>query len=372
MKRKVVDTIFVDDTLRRKNILRYSLAIFATLVLALFFLLIFINKNKVQYASYDESSDIKYNVFLKKNDFFKNDFVTSDKQYVSTLIDYISANFNYKLSLDNVDVTYKYTYKIVAEVNVKDRSSKKVIYNFKEDIVPEKTNKSSDKTLIVSENISVDYNKYNDLIKKFINIYDINDVTSTLDVNMYVDVISTCDEIADNSSNQSVMTLSVPLTLKTMAIDISDDLINTKDNIMLCNKPSKLNLILLVISCLFAGLAVYISIMLADYSNKTKTAKSIYQKELKKILSNYSPYIQKVDGSFSLRGYQALTIDTFTDMLEIRDTLQQPILMVENVRQTGVFFIIPSNTKLLYVYAIRVCDIEKELKKEKKEKQKKK
>ena len=161
------------------------------------------------------------------------------------------------------------------------------------------------------------------------------------------------------------MTLSIPLTLKTMGIDISNDLINTKDNIMLCSKPSKLNLLLLGASITFALITLGIAVKLVDYSNKTKTAKSIYQKELKRILNNYSPYIQKVDGSFSLKGYQALTIDTFTDMLEIRDTLQQPILMVENVKQTGVFFIIPSNTKLLYVYAIRISDIEKDLKKQK-------
>ena len=365
MKRKDVDTIFVDDTLRRKNILKFMCAILITLVIALVFLLVFAKRNKVQYAKYDESSNINYNVFLKKNEFFKNEFVTSDKQYISTLIDYISADFNYKLSLDNVKVNYKYNYKIVAEVNVKDKTSQKVIYNFKEDLVPEKSSTSDEKSLLLTEGVSIDYNKYNDLIKKFINIYDINDVVSTLDVNMYVNVVGSCDDLENNTNNGSVMTLSIPLTLKTMGIDISNDLINTKDNIMLCSKPSKLNLLLLGASITFALITLGIAVKLVDYSNKTKTAKSIYQKELKRILNNYSPYIQKVDGSFSLKGYQALTIDTFTDMLEIRDTLQQPILMVENVKQTGVFFIIPSNTKLLYVYAIRISDIEKDLKKQK-------
>ena len=54
-------------------------------------------------------------------------------------------------------------------------------------------------------------------------------------------------------------------------------------------------------------------------------------------------------------------------MLEIRDTLQQPILMVENGRGNGVFFIIPSNTKILYVYGLKLSDIEKELSKEREE-----
>ena len=33
----------------------------------------------------------------------------------------------------------------------------------------------------------------------------------------------------------------------------------------------------------------------------------------------------------------------------------------ENVEKTGAYFIIPSNTKLLYVYRLKVSDIEKEI-----------
>lgn len=39
-------------------------------------------------------------------------------------------------------------------------------------------------------------------------------------------------------------------------------------------------------------------------------------------------------------------------MLEIRDTIKQPILMKENEDKTGAYFLIPSNTKILYVYRI--------------------
>ena len=361
MKKDVKNTIFVDDYIRRKKIFAYLCYILLTLIVAVVFLLIFINKNTVKYAKYDESSDIKYNVYLKENEFFSSDHVTSDKQYISTLIDYISATYNYKLKLDNSRINYKYSYRITAEVNVRDKNSNKVIYNFREDILPEKIIDSNNKELVLSEGINIDYNKYNDLVKKFIAIYDIGDVTSSLDVNMHVGLSTTCDD----NSTESVIGLSMPLTLKTMGIDINNKLINSKDNVMICNKPSRANILYLFAACGFAIITAIIAVRLSDYASKTVTAKSVYQKELKKILDNHSKYIEKVNGSFSLTGYQVLTIDTFTDMLEIRNTLKQPILMVENVKQTGVFFIIPSNTKLLYVYAIRMSDIEKELKKNK-------
>lgn len=53
-------------------------------------------------------------------------------------------------------------------------------------------------------------------------------------------------------------------------------------------------------------------------------------------------------------------------MLEIHDTLQQPILMVENKQKYGVHFIIPSSTKLLYVYSLKESQIEEQLEEEKK------
>ena len=76
--------------------------------------------------------------------------------------------------------------------------------------------------------------------------------------------------------------------------------------------------------------------------------------ELKKILNEYHTYIQKVNNTFDLKGYQLVVIDTFDDMLEIRETLSQPILMVENKEKTGTYFIIPSTTKLLYTYTLIV------------------
>ena len=47
-------------------------------------------------------------------------------------------------------------------------------------------------------------------------------------------------------------------------------------------------------------------------------------------------------------------IKTFTEMLGIRDTLQSPILVFENRDCTMTRFFIPTNTKILYVFEIKV------------------
>ena len=83
----------------------------------------------------------------------------------------------------------------------------------------------------------------------------------------------------------------------------------------------------------------------------------IYEKEIKSIMSNYDSYIQKINGSYDIGTSQVLKIETFNDMLEIRDTLRQPILMLENEQKNGTFFIIPATNSIIYTYALRVVDI---------------
>ena len=45
---------------------------------------------------------------------------------------------------------------------------------------------------------------------------------------------------------------------------------------------------------------------------------------------------------------------TFNEMLGIRDTIQSPILMSENRDETMTKFLIPTNTKILYTFIIKV------------------
>ena len=62
-----------------------------------------------------------------------------------------------------------------------------------------------------------------------------------------------------------------------------------------------------------------------------------------------------------------LKVDTFNDMLEIRDTIQEPILMVEN-NKNCTYFLIPSKTKILYSYRLKVNAIKVEAEKKLEEK----
>ena len=366
MKKNQVNDIFSNDVKRNNKIISYVIVIIIFFIISLAFLIIYITGNKYQYVKYNEKSDVEYKVSLKDNKFYKSEILEKDNQYISELIDYIDANFKYKLNLEKENVEYKYSYRIEANVSVKNKITNRYVYQFDELLTEKKEFTSKNNEVLINENVTIDYNKYNDLIRDFIDTYKLEDTENMLKINLYVDVIGSCDEFKKDATNESITSLEIPLTNRTMAIDITNNLVNNDENIMICNKTSPYNLLYIIGIVIGLVIDLIWIFKLVDYIKRTRTAKTVYEKELKKILNNYRSYIQKINSKFKLDGYQSLKVDNFTDMLEIRDTTSQPILMVENDSKSSAYFIIPTNTKLLYIYNIKVSDYEEKAKEKKK------
>lgn len=362
MKKKQVNEILTNQSKKRTVIFSFICGIAIVSLLAVLVFLIYIKRNQTQYVTYSETSNIDYKVLLKSNDFFDNQYLESDKQYIASLIDYIKANFEYKLSLEEENIEYKYSYRIEANVDVKEKRTSNSLYNKSILLLSTLEKTTTYKEVLIEEEVDIDYNYYNDLIKKFVKVYDLENVESVLNINMYVNVISSCEEFTD-TSKESVMNLSIPLTTNTIAIDISNNLVNEQNNIMKCESNYKNNHIFLIIGFILILIVICLIIFVIKYEIKSRTAENIYERELKKILNNYSSYIQTLSNDFKFEEYQILKVNTFNDMLEIRDTIRQPILMRENQDKTGAYFVIPSSTKVLYVYRLKVKDIRKEIRK---------
>lgn len=362
MKKSDVDKLFAEDAKRRKSLLTFIGLIVIFAGFSFLFFYTYKALNKVKYVNYTENSDVDYRVYLKDNAFYDQKFLEKDDQYISDLIDYITATFHYNLALQKEDISYKYSYRIEANVQVKDRTTNKSLYKFDESLISKVEKTSKEPNTTIEENVNINYNKYNDLIKDFIRTYDIDNVDSTLSINLYVDVLNNCGN-ERLPANESVTSIVIPLTNKTMGMDITNNIIDNKDNSIICSEPSKANILFLLCGIISTIITIVIIVRTVIYAETTKTAKTIYERELKKILGNYSAYIQRVNGTFDISGYKSLKIDSFTDMLEIRDTINQPILMIENAKKTGVYFIIPSANKILYTFGIKVVDIQKDLEK---------
>ena len=378
MKKSQVNAILVDQVKRRNMILNFVCIIVVLSILSCAFLLIYVKKSSDYSVSYQEKSNVDYKVYLKANDFFDEKYLGLENKYIASLINYIDANFKYEISMKEKNVDYKYSYRIEALVNVSETKSSKPLYTKTTELLKvEEKSASSKDNVSINENLNINYNQYNDLIKQFVSIYKLDDINSTLTVSMYIDVIGSCEDFATDSSNESVMSLVIPLTTKTVGIDIKNNLVEASDNVIVCNDSSPLTVIYAIVAVLILAVDAYFIYKMIKYIIHTRTAETIYDIELKKILNYYHSYIQRIRNNIDLKngnmlqidndviykGCQYFKLESFNDMLEIRDSLNAPILMSTNDTNTATYFIILDvNNKAVYTYGLRVTDIKKQMK----------
>ena len=317
--------------------------------------------SKGKEIEYRENSNIDYSVCLKDNQFYDNKCVSKGNQYVASLIDYIPANFNYRLDFLNSGVEYVYNYSIIAEFNVLDNENDKVLYT-KEEVLYVSDDKTSNGGININYNLNIDYNKYNNLLNNFISVYDLNQTKNTLKVSMDVNVKNKDNQNIDFSQvNASKATsITIPLTTKTVNIDISGTTLNT-DNDKIVIKPERSYVLILVIGITLLATGVITIILFSYLIKKNKTVREIYEERIKKITLAYDSYIQKITGDYPIGASQICKVSTFRDMIEIKESSEKPLLMLENKEKTGTFFLIPVGEGVIYTYAIRIVDIEAEL-----------
>ena len=155
MKKKQLKKIFQKEIKRNNTITKYITAIVIILTIFLSTITLYIDHNKIEYIKYSENGNVDYKVYLKKNNFFENKYLEENNQYISTLIDDIEANFKYNISIEQEDITYKYTYKIVTNVKVTDKTTKKDLYNKTETLVPEKEEITQKKEINITEPVKI-------------------------------------------------------------------------------------------------------------------------------------------------------------------------------------------------------------------------
>jgi len=357
------------ELLGRKQIIIGFIILIIVLVITTISLIVeAIKENKTENIVYTEGSFVGYNVFLKENDFFEKNYLEQDRQYIASLIDYIDATFRYEFNSSDTNKNYKYKYKIVAETNVADKTNHNSIYRLNEDIVREKVLEfNSSKKLEIKERIKIDYNKYNEVVKNFIGVYGLNDITPTVTIKMYVGVEGVTK--GTNYTRTPVATLTIPLTTRTIAIDIESNSVNATEISVYKDIANKENL---YISILTSILIIMIIIELCIYTKDTKDDTAVYKMRIKKLMQNYGSYIQKMNNEFDYEGYQQLEMKTFEDLLQIRDTISEPILMVEKKKEEETDFLVPTKSNVIYVYKLRKKDIKKEREEKKKQKENKK
>ena len=107
-----------------------------------------------------------------------------------------------------------------------------------------------------------------------------------------------------------------------------------------------------------------------EIASKPATETNSKQLEIdEKFIIDYNEYNRKISSEENLQGYKILKIGTFNEILEMRDTIQAPILMYAENEERTKFMII--NNDVLFVYVLGVKEIRNELREKAKNKKQK-
>ena len=338
---------------KRKKMLTIFLAVLLALsVLTATMAAVFLNLDAETYVYFQEEGTALYHAYLNDNEYYEEDYLNGDHAYVSSLIHHMDAAFTYRLDMAVEDVTFRYRYQVDAQLAVLDKDSGAAIYNPVETLLGPTQETFTGKTLLISPKVEIDYARYNGEAKDFIDHYDLSGVSAVLNVTMYVDVVGVSEAFASDSEGQYTVQVQIPLNQDILKPQTTSTIPTGPQKILAnANTHKTVFKILAIVFGVLDGLGIAATIV---FTIKTRDVHIDYTRKVQKLVSNYKSFIQKINNPFDQTGYQVLCVDTFNEMLELRDTLQIPILMYENEDKTCTRFMIPGGSQLLYTFEIKV------------------
>ena len=341
---------------RKKLIFIQVIAIIVLAVLSLGSLGIYYAMNKAYYINYNEKGGVDYKVYLKPNDYFDSEYLDDGLSYVASLIDHVQADFDYSMQTEAGNVRYDYSYKIDNVLRILNKSDNKVLF---EKVYPVKAlqtfTHSTSNVLNISESFSIDYVNYNNLANAFVTTYKLSDVTCTLSSRMSIAVVSDGELFENNHNKNYVLSLNLPLSVTTVDVKMTSSIPASQTKILAVDRFENKD-VFKTLATIFVTATIVLGVALLLFIYLTRNKDINYIIKVKRLLNSYRSYIQQITVPIDKEGKQVLTVSSFQELLEIRDTIQKPDLMYENDDKTLTEFLIPTETAIIYAYEIKVDD----------------
>ena len=310
-----------------------------------FFSLGFKKCETIKYA-YRENNSVNYRVFLKENNFFEAPYLEKNKTYITSLIDYINADFSYNISFDE-RVTGPVYYKLIAEIRA-DKANNDVgnywtkKYELKSQEISNINNKDSH---VINVSETIDYNKYNDLLNSFISEYGVQ-AESTLRISLVVEGTVKGETTNQNMEIDSEVSLVVPLSklaiegkIETESNNNEKEVVKKVEEVQPFRKFFRVLFVIDLIMFLY-NFIQYIRFLLTQNDNLS------YRDKIKKINNDYEEIITKVK-TVNTEDFAVIDVEAFDDLINVYNSIREPINFLYG-NDESKFFIIKGNTCYMY------------------------
>lgn len=298
---------------------------------------------------YNETSDLDYKVYLVKNDFYEQEYLGKDMLYVANLIDKIVIDFDYNFESE-VKENIDFDYSIVAKLSIDNSLGTKSYFEKTYTLLENKTVNMKDTTgQSIKEEITLDYPYYNSLANKFKNQYAV-DAESKLTVYMVINKKNT-EESSYILNSSNIMNIVIPLSERSVDIKLDYKKIDETNNIIQKQKMTINDILPLIFAVVFVALSLVMIIKAIRNIKIINNQKSAYDKYIAKILKEYDRLIAESSTLLSFDNKEIINISKFTELLDIHDNLQKPIMYYEERPHELSYFYI-NHDNLIYLFEV--------------------
>lgn len=287
-------------------------------------------------TKYNEKSNLDYKVYLLENEFYEQAYLGKDMLYVANLIDKIAVDFDYTFIGEEKE-SIDFNYKIVATLSINNSANSKLYFEKSYVLLDSKTVSMVDSdTQNIKETINVNYQYYNALANSFKNQYGL-DADSKLTIYMLVNKKNAEDSnfVLDDIG---VMNIQIPLTERSVDIRLDYKEINETSNIVKRRKPTIKDYIPIISAGVLIILSMILMVKAIRRIDCLRIRKSEYDKYILKLLKEYDRLIAESSTLLSFEGKEIITITKFSELLDIHDNLQLPIMYYEVSKHKECYF----------------------------------
>ena len=296
-------------------------------------------------VSYKETSTIDYNVCMLANRRYNVSCLNENLEYDSELTDTINVHFKYDVQF-STDISYNMYYHVDAVTSFRDQNdSSKIVHQEKDTIKPKVALDDVNNYISFDANVVLDYQKYNDGAVYYRDRYFINS-------NVDVELILYLDE---PNNSRKIASLTIPLGVPQFAIR-KNVVSNVNGSVAIDgNFWNQYNAICALIASILIIVALFLLYRTTLLVLRVTSNRSEYQQRLDSILREYDRIIVIARGGYESNYVkEVVKLETFDELLEIRNELLKPIIY-SRVNDVKSEFLVEDDEKL-YKYVIKESD----------------
>ena len=309
---------------------------------------------------YNEVGNIDYKVFLKENNYYKEQYLGKDMQYVASIIKNVVPTFTYEMHSEE-KMEYTYNYKVSADLIISDpNDNNKVLYKRPSLLVKDTKEKVTGGSFRVDQEVSINYDEYNNYVNSFKKEYSLS-VNSKLVLTFNIDVTGKSPALKEDFKKSSKLVIAIPMSEQTINIGIDTSDINNSGTLER-NYMSQIKKPVALVLGIIVGLLSLALLYIVIYNFLTNRSKTdVYKATIKSILREYDRAIvsSKTADTIDESKYNVIEVPRIEELLDAHDSTGKPILYNEDTENNISTFIIVSD-EILYKYRVVKKELEEQ------------